>query len=428
MKKIFNLLFISLAVILYSACTPEEEDLFDASSANRMEAALKADKDVLTSPSNGWLMEYYPSPSQTYGGYNILVSFTPDGKTTVASDVASATDKVTSTYSLKQSAGAVLSFDTHNEIMHFFSDPANPSGIGRPGKGMEGDFEFTIMEATKDKVVLMGKKNLSKIIMTPLAEGVVWADYLTKIQKNEDEMYFSDYTYEAGNVSAKAKVSYRNFKITYEKEGVTVTDEAPYIVTPTGFKFYEPLTIGGVEVSELIYKGQSGSNYEFVSADGNAKLNGLLSPINEVLISGDWYFAYSKLGAYGQQCWDLVKQGIAGENETLYFVNLHAGTQLIFGSLPIGGDSYYKGILGYDYELIGDNEIQFEFNGSADDNGGFYFTNIPGFKYILYPLIGTFELKANDPKNPTLITLQDKEEPTNTIVLSKTAIYYPDKK
>lgn len=49
MKKIFNLLFISLAVALYSSCTPEEEDLFDDSSANRIEATLKADKEVLTS-------------------------------------------------------------------------------------------------------------------------------------------------------------------------------------------------------------------------------------------------------------------------------------------------------------------------------------------------------------------------------------------
>ena len=44
MKKIFNLLFISLAVALYSSCTPEEENLFNDSSANRIEATLKADK------------------------------------------------------------------------------------------------------------------------------------------------------------------------------------------------------------------------------------------------------------------------------------------------------------------------------------------------------------------------------------------------
>ena len=73
MKKIFNLLFISLAVALYSSCTPEEENLFNDSSANRIEATLKADKEVLTSAKNGWLMEYYPSANLTYGGYNILV-------------------------------------------------------------------------------------------------------------------------------------------------------------------------------------------------------------------------------------------------------------------------------------------------------------------------------------------------------------------
>ena len=73
MKKIFNLLFISLAVALYSSCTPEEENLFNDSSANRIEATLKADKEVLTSAKNGWLMEYYPSANLTYGGYNSFI-------------------------------------------------------------------------------------------------------------------------------------------------------------------------------------------------------------------------------------------------------------------------------------------------------------------------------------------------------------------
>lgn len=60
MKKIINILIISLTVILYASCTPEENDIFPESSANRIAAALKADKDILTSAKNGWLIEYYP--------------------------------------------------------------------------------------------------------------------------------------------------------------------------------------------------------------------------------------------------------------------------------------------------------------------------------------------------------------------------------
>lgn len=57
--------------------------------------------------------------------------------------------KVASTYVLKQSAGPVLSFDTHNEIMHFFSDPHNPGGIGSDGKGMEETLSLLLWRPLK---------------------------------------------------------------------------------------------------------------------------------------------------------------------------------------------------------------------------------------------------------------------------------------
>lgn len=428
MKKIFNLLFISLAILIYSSCTPEEDDLFDKSSAQRIEEAIKTYTDVLTSAPNGWLMEYYPSSSQQYGGYTILVSFDKNGSANIASEVFNADKKTTSTYVLKQSAGVILSFDTYNEVMHFFSDPANPAGIGTNGKGMEGDFEFNIHKATQDSVVMIGRKTKSKIVMTPLAQDVLWKDYLKEIQAADETMYFPSYNYIAGNIEATVSVSYRNLAITYEEEGTEITVQAPYIVTPTSFKLYETLNIGGINVNELIYKGQSGEHFEFISTDGKALLNGFIPPINETLATGDWYFAYSQLGSYGKQCWDAVKQGLLSENEILYYVNIQNGTQLIFGSLPIGADQYYKGILGLDYELQGNNEIKFQFNGNVDSNGGYYFTNVPGFKSILYPLLSVFELTTDNIKNPTIITMVDKEEPTNVITLQKSPVYYPDRK
>ena len=37
---------------------------------------------------------------------------------------------VKSEYEVKQSAGVMLTFDTYNEIFHFFSEPSNYLGIG----------------------------------------------------------------------------------------------------------------------------------------------------------------------------------------------------------------------------------------------------------------------------------------------------------
>ena len=123
------MLYMAAAVLLAAACSPEEDDIFSDSSANRADAAIAADMQVLTGAANGWLMEYYPEASQMYGGYNILLSFSEDGRVTVAGDIVTdPTATATSLFSVKQSAGIVLSFDTYNEIFHFFSDPGNSNG------------------------------------------------------------------------------------------------------------------------------------------------------------------------------------------------------------------------------------------------------------------------------------------------------------
>lgn len=149
MKK-FIYLLATLFLVSLSACSPEEDDIFGQTSAERIEEVMKADLNVLTGASNGWLMSYYPAQAQKYGGYNVLVKFTDEGKVTVASDIVDATATATSTFRLKEQAGPTLTFDTYNKIFHIFSDPKNELGIGNDGLGMEGDYEFTIMSATAE--------------------------------------------------------------------------------------------------------------------------------------------------------------------------------------------------------------------------------------------------------------------------------------
>ena len=234
MKKLYKMLYMAAAVLLAAACTPEEEDIFSDSSANRADAAIKADMQVLTGAANGWLMEYYPEMSQTYGGYNILLSFSEDGHVTVAGDVANPTDTSTSLFSVKQSAGIVLSFDTYNEIFHFFSDPGNSQGGGN-AYGLEGDYDFLILEATPQQVKLKGKKSGSYAVLTPM-EGD-WATYIQEIQAAESAMLAAQYNITDGTNSATASVNYRNMTITYMEGEEALSMPAPFIVTLTGIKF-----------------------------------------------------------------------------------------------------------------------------------------------------------------------------------------------
>ena len=57
----------------------------------------------------------------------------------------------------------------------------DPAGVGTPGKGMEGDFEFTILSAETTKFVLKGKKTGSYIVMTALPDNVTGEAFLADI-------------------------------------------------------------------------------------------------------------------------------------------------------------------------------------------------------------------------------------------------------
>ena len=49
---------------------------------------------------------------------------------------------------------------------------------------MEGDYDFTVMEeCTPEKVVLKGTKSGSLAVMTPVADGVDWDEYIEKISR-----------------------------------------------------------------------------------------------------------------------------------------------------------------------------------------------------------------------------------------------------
>lgn len=425
MKKIFNLLFISLAIILYSSCTPEEDDLFENSSAQRIEEAIRINTEVLTSAQNGWLMEYYPSATQQYGGYTILVSFNKNGQTTVASDVFEADRTATSTYVLRQSAGVILSFETYNEVMHFFSNPDNPANIGTDGKGMEGDFEFNIQKATKDSVVMIGRKTKSRIVMTPLKQDVIWKDYLAKIQ-DADEIYssFVAYEYKEGDFKASVKVSYRNLSITYNEEEGSKTINAPYIIAEDGsIKFYEPLTLNGKTIEGLKYLPNESKGTLIPTNDVNAVFTPKF-PLTYWLMNNDWYFAMSGLSDPNAiERWDAIKTKIIPKIGPLNYVLFTSGGE---NSLAFYWDC--NGVIGYlffDVVTTGDNQASFAFAYSGNSVGVTFWNNYY-WSYMVYPFMDkAFILSADNIENPTIITMTDNSNPKNTIKLYKNEILDP---
>jgi hypothetical protein len=423
MKKIYYL-FCLILLAFTTACTYEEEDLFDDSSANRADAAINANIEILTGSSNGWLMEYFPASMQEYGGYNILLAFDKEGVVKVAGEIADPSEVVTSLYSVKQSAGLVLSFDTYNETFHFFSDPSDPSGLGGTGFGLEGDYDFFIMEASAEKVTLKGKKAGGIAILTPMQDS--WSSFISNIQNADKVMSFSKFELDLNGVTIPVSISYRTLTFTYEENGDTKSQTASYVITETGYKFYKPIIINGITLTGFTFDP---TNLWFTENENSGiKLIPVIPPLNEQFVAGNWYIAYSGLGSFAGTYFNYCKVNYIDKlGETLRYAFIGSSLYGRFG-FNFNCDGY-TGLLGLNYTLIDENKISLVFNFTGSGDGVWYHNNA-GFNYLLNPFgysaARIFTLTTDEITSPTYITLTEDANPTaNVITLYKTQITYP---
>lgn len=432
MKRIYNILFTLIAILSFTSCSNDIDEVFDKPSAERVNDAIAEYKTVLTSAENGWLMKYYPKANTKYGGYNLLLKFGTDGNVTAMSDALGADTKATSHYKLEQSASVVLSFDEYNKVIHFFSDPANPAGIGDNGKGMEGDLEFRVLTATADSVVMLGKKRGTKIVMTPMAKDADWAETINQIDGLEQEMQFPRYTCEVNDVKYVATTSYRTITFTSSnaEDGSTTI---PYIVTDKGIEFYKPITLNGVTIKGFNYVG--GDNYEFDATSGSAKMYGIIPPLTSQLQNGNWFFSVKNMGTYGQAYWNKcyeICQGeeVGGEEMSYAFfgTSSFSSSNGKYGFVFVSANKY-AGCLNCTATPVDDTHITLKFALSGDSNGIFYY-NSGGYKYIIAALTAgskgkTYSIEGNDLKSPTVLKLVDVDNPDNYYILSKNTVLYP---
>lgn len=432
MKRIYNILFTLIAILSFTSCSNDIDEVFDKPSAERVNDAIAEYKTVLTSAENGWLMKYYPKANTKYGGYNLLLKFGTDGNVTAMSDALGADTKATSHYKLEQSASVVLSFDEYNKVIHFFSDPANPAGVGDNGKGMEGDLEFRVLTATADSVVMLGKKRGAKIVMTPMAKDADWAETINQIDGLEQEMQFPRYTCEVNDVKYVATSSYRTITFTSSnaEDGSTTI---PYIVTDKGIEFYKPITLNGVTIKGFNYVG--GDNYEFDATSGSAKMYGIIPPLTSQLQNGNWFFSVKNMGTYGQAYWNKcyeICQGeeVGGEEMSYAFfgTSSFSSSNGKYGFVFVSANKY-AGCLNCTATPVDDTHITLKFALSGDSNGIFYY-NSGGYKYIIAALTAgskgkTYSIEGNDLKSPTVLKLVDVDNPDNYYILSKNTVLYP---
>ncbi|MBK5721701.1 DUF4302 domain-containing protein [Dysgonomonas sp. Marseille-P4677] len=257
MKKIIYIAII-ITNLLNISCRSEIDDIFDDSAANRMNAALKEYRAILEDAPNGWIMEYFAGADDTfYGGCNMIFTFDKNGETTVLCEL-DVNDPDVSLYQLVANEGPVLTFDTKNKWLHYFSNPSLS-----PPSGYDGDYEFVFTDVTLEKIILTGKKNRRKIILTRLDKEVDHKEYLEKIIKVEREAvveipYFEILSNNQVLGELYIDTEFYDFRFSIGESASTRSG----IFAPEGCRLYEPININGVDYQSFKWDAEK---LQFVS-------------------------------------------------------------------------------------------------------------------------------------------------------------------
>lgn len=278
--------FLVFLPILLGGCAKEEKPIFEKSPAVRMTEYLANADKVLQSSERGWIMYYYPSGKRTYGGFTYTLKF--DGsKVDVGFQAAEDVGKtLSSLYRLTNDTGPVLSFDTNNNYLHFFATPSSSKY-----QGLEGDFEFLLLEVENDHVKMMGRRSGNIILMVPLKQAS--ADYLNAVNALAGDFIISGLkgTVGATRITAAMDLDYQQIRFEIGEESVQST----FLFTPTGIRLYEPVKIGDLMVQHLDFDPKS-LKLTCTDEDVSSDLVGILPEGYRRIETypGDYWLIYNK--------------------------------------------------------------------------------------------------------------------------------------
>jgi len=440
MKKIYYWVAVCGMATAMTSCELKEDMNFDETASMRSEANIQHVHEILQSAENGWLMEYYGNLN--FGGYNVMVKFTEDqvtvgsekwGSNHVAGiDTEGKAITTTSHYKMEQSMGTILSFDEYNETFHYYSMPNNPDYTYDTAEGLSGDFEFRVMSASADSVILRGKKNNNRIVMTPIPATKTWESIITAASETARFMESSSYTLSGEDYQDTVKIdvttnSYRCLIFTYtDSVDMTQTIAAPYIVKDDGYWFYSPVTVNGVELDGLL-KGDT-EDYFLFRNNSKLQLDSYMPPLAEHLSTGTWYLNYGSLNDYARPMWDAMMEVLktAGKNNDM--IKIYTATigltsdNKLAASMSTSTDAPYWGM---SVTTVADDKVVINSNSTLRNKAGRDYYNKYKWKDVLNTMFGhTFTITSDNLRHPSYLQLIDDANPTNVITVYATPMYF----
>lgn len=448
MRKISYLFALLVSFIAFNACTSDVDNYFPESAPERATKTVAEVKKILQEAPNGWRMEYYGD--MTYGGYNVLCQFKGDsvqiasekaGKNHEAGLDASGnliTETSLAHYSVNQSMGVVISFDTFNKLFHYFADPKNED-YGEAGTGFGGDFEFRVLKYSPDSIQLQGLKHGDRIMLYPMKADMDWASYLKEVENVKNYMASSSYTLLADNDTLAEVTQYGDYHSLifqyHDSTGEMKAYAYPYIITPEGYKFYREIEIGGKKFTNFSKDFNDATDERFYpQGDPSICLETVVPPVVDAFQKGQWFFSASKISPESEGAWndfmEAIKTAANGKEAILYQAMIGTYNNKFGFHAWLSSDYLYVELTIRDPNEEG-NEIALQYNRNSPTNKA---AQVFMKSYKLTPVLKTFSalnnklrltLETDNPRKPTYMKLIQVKKPENVLELSATQIMYP---
>ena len=246
MKKI--LMFttaLSLMVATLPSCLKDDKANFSGSPATRLDEAVKVNKQILESAPNGWSLGYYAGRNYSGPGFTLTLKF-KDGKAYIMGDNKDATTVGVSEYDVVKDQGVVLTFPTYNSVIHELAGASQ----GYP-EGLQGDYEFAILEANANFIRLRGKKWKNEMILTPI-KNQTQEEFIQKVFTIREGMTTNNYHFILGKDTLSAgEVNVDTRRLTAKINNVSY--DLAYNLTDTGLNLSSPIKIGTKEYSSFTW-------------------------------------------------------------------------------------------------------------------------------------------------------------------------------
>ena len=228
-----------------------------------MQEAIKAYKDTLGASTNGWILQYYPNHkyAPSIGGLNYWLKFDNDQTVEVWTNYQFGGGKVTvSLYDIISDQGPVLTFNTYNNIMHYFTTPSSNFY-----QGAESDYEFVILGYSDGCFKLKGRKYGSIMYLNRIEDSNASTedainDYFQKAMGFVGKIIRDGKYYAFKGVDTAAVMMIQNYKLAFvDYSAPKDTISELFTETAKGYDLQHPVEVAGWKIRRLALNYDEGS-------------------------------------------------------------------------------------------------------------------------------------------------------------------------